>query len=151
MPNVAYPTSTDNPVQIHQPAAPTDTTVQAVAVLRSETYAKLEKTSVKTHCFSCSNEIYTRVRRTITMNGICWAVICCFCGFFCVISWLLGLLVLCMDGFKVYHHICPACNAVIGIYKPEMSRGIFFFLSFSAIVLQIFVMRLYFSRSGYRY
>ena len=149
MPNVADPTSTGNPVQIHQPAAPTYTTVQAVAVLRSVTVAKLEKTSVQTHCLSCSNEIHTRVHDELSDDGFCLAIICCFCG-----SCLLGLCVLCMDGFKAYHHVCPACNAVIGIYKPEMSCGmvcIFVILSILVIVLQIYVVMCYFIGIGYRY
>jgi len=147
MPNVAYPTSAGHPVQvvgpIHQPAPPTNKTVQVY----SGTAANLEKSSVQTHCNSCNNEIYTRVNDKISQNGICWAVTCCFCG-----SWVLSLLVLCMDAFKVYRHSCPACNAFIGEYIPQMSGGmacLLFFLSLLVIGLQIFVVMVYLNRSYY--
>ena len=147
MPNVAYPPSAGHPVQvvgtIHQPAPPTNKTVQVY----SGTVANLEKTSIQTHCNSCNNEIYTRVNDKISQNGICWAVTCCFCG-----SWLLSLLVLCMDAFKVYRHFCPACNAFIGEYSPKMSGGmicLLIFLSLLAIGLQIFVVMVYLNRSYY--
>jgi len=113
----------------------------------SGTVANLEKTSVQTHCNSCNNDIYTRVNDKISQNGICWAVTCCFCG-----SWLLSLLVLCMDAFKVYRHFCPACNAFIGEYSPKMSGGmicLLVFLSLLAIGLQIFVVMVYLNRSYY--
>ena len=145
MPNVAYPTSTGHPVQvvgsIHQPAPPTNKTVQVY----SATVASLEKTSVQTHCNCCNDEIYTRVNNKISKNGIWWAVICLFCG-----SWLLSLLVVCMDVFRVYRHFCPSCNALIGEYSPKMSGGmicLLIFLSLLAIglpILLVFVAMVYF-------
>merc|ERR1712226_224098 len=110
------------------------------------TQANLEKVSVQTRCNSCCNEIYTRVNDKVSQNGICWAVFCCFCG-----SWLLSLLVLCMDGFKVYRHFCPACNAFIGEYSPKMSGGsiaLLIFLSLLCVALQIFAV-MYFLGNRY--
>jgi len=134
MPNVAYHTT------VHHPAPPTNKIVQPYAA----TVAKLEKESVQTHCNSCNNEIYTRVEDKVSQNGICWAVTCCFCG-----SWLLSLLVLCMDAFKVFRHHCPACNAFIGEYNPKMSGGmacLLVFLSILVVGLQVFVIMMYFAR-----
>ena len=130
MPNVVYTTGMQ----------PTNKTV----VPFGATQANLEKVSVQTRCNSCCNEIYTRVNDKVSQNGICWAVLCCFCG-----SWLLSLLVLCMDGFKVYRHFCPVCNAFVGEYSPKMSGGtiaLLVFLSLICVALQIFVVMYYFGR-----
>ena len=127
MQNVAY-TAT-----VHQPIPPSGKTVQPY----SATTANLEKVSVQTHCNSCNNEIYTRVNDKVSQNGICWAILCCFCG-----SWLLSLFVFCLDGFKVYRHFCPACNVFIGEYSPKMSGGVIallFFLTILFVGLQIFL------------
>jgi len=139
MQNVAY-TAT-----VHQPMPPSGKTVQPY----SATIANLEKVSVQTHCNSCNNEIYTRVNDKVSQNGICWAILCCFCG-----SWLLSLFVLCLDGFKVYRHFCPACNVFIGEYSPKMSGGVIallFFLTILFVGLQIFVIMMYLNRSSYGY
>merc|ERR1712018_498016 len=80
-----------------------------------------------------------------SQNGKCWAILCCFCG-----SWLLSLFVLCLDGFKVYRHFCPACNVFIGEYSPKMSGGVIALLVFLTILfvgLQAFVVFVYLNRS----
>merc|ERR1712179_7101 len=66
MPNVVYTTGMQ----------PTNKTV----VPFGATQANLEKVSVQTRCNSCCNEIYTRVNDKVSQNGICWAVLCFFCG-----------------------------------------------------------------------
>ena len=96
---------------------------------------ELGKESVKVRCNYCSNEMFTRVDSKISSNGMAWALLCLFCG-----SWLLSLLVLCMDGFREFLHYCPSCNALIGVYKPTFSGGLvclLVMLSFLVIGLQI--------------
>ena len=137
VPNVAYPTSTGNPEQIHQPAVPTIITVQSYSTI----VANLEKTSVQTHCRKCNNEIFTRVINNYLLNGICLMIICCLCG-----SWILGLCVLRMDGFKEYCHFCPACNVLIGKYRPKVSGGslcLFIFFSILIIALEMYMIMIY--------
>ena len=97
----------------------------------------LEKVSVHTRCKTCRNEIYTRVEGKVSKNGIAWAILTC-----CFVSCFLSLLVLYLDGFKVYCHFCPSCNAFIGEYSPQMSTGMkvfLVFLSFLCVGLSIFV------------
>ena len=101
------------------------------------TTPKLEKLSVHTRCKSCRNEIYTRVGGKVSKNGIAWAILCCCFG-----SFLLSLLVFCLDGFKVYDHFCPSCNSFIGEYSPQMStrmKVLLVFLSLLCVGLIIFV------------
>ena len=91
---------------------------------------KLEKDSVKVRCMNCSAEQFTRVDSKISSNGIAWAVLCCFCG-----SWLLSLLVLCMEGFREFIHYCPSCNAIVGTYTPTFSGGLMCLLVFLSILV----------------
>merc|ERR1719334_2950475 len=134
----AYSIDTRDPVtDVHQLVPPTNKIVQPC----SATVTDFEKTSVKTHCKICNTEVNTRVNEKTSQKGICWAITCCFFG-----SWLLSLLVLCMDAFKVYRHCCPSCNAVIGEYHPEMSGKmicLLVFLSLLAIGLEIMVITIY--------
>ena len=90
---------------------------------------KWDKVSVQTRCQYCSNRIYTRVEGKVSQNGIGWAILCCFFG-----NILLSLLVFCLDGFKVYRHFCPSCNAFIAEYSPEMSCGIKVLLTFLSLL-----------------
>ena len=89
----------------------------------------LKKASILTRCISCRNDIYTRVEGKVSQNGIGWALLCC-----CVGSILLSLFVFCLDGFKVYRHYCPFCNALIGEYSPEMSTGMKVLLVFLSLL-----------------
>ena len=89
-----------------------------------------EKDSLSVPCNNCSLELFTRVERKVSSNGMAWALLCCFCG-----SWLLSLLVLCVDGFREFHHYCSACNSLLGMYRPTFSGGMVFFL---VLVFQMF-------------
>ena len=111
---------------VYQPTHPSGTTIH----LYSPIIAPLEKVSVKTHCNGCNNEIYTRVNDEVSEDGMCWAILCCVSG-----NWILGLLVLCLDGSNVYRHFCPACNRFIGEYRPEMSGGAIALLFFLTILI----------------
>ena len=93
------------------------------------TTPNLEKVSVHTRCKTCRNEIYTRVEGKVSQNGIAWAILCCCFG-----SFLLSLLVFCLDGFKVYRHFCPSCNAFIGEFSPQMSTGMKILLAFLSLL-----------------
>ena len=145
MEDSAYPIDAGDPVTaVHQPVPPTNKIVQQY----SATVTDFEKTSVQIYCKICNAEINTQVNVKTSQKGICWAITCCFCG-----SWLLSLLVLCMDGFKVYRHLCPSCNAVIGEYHPKMSRKmirLLVSLSILVIGLQIYtILHLLLNRNNY--
>merc|ERR1712080_247232 len=91
----------------------------------------LEKYSANVHCSYCSNNIFTRVERKISSNGMAWAILCFFCG-----SWCLCLLVFCVDRFREFIHYCSVCNSLLGTYKPKFSGGyvcLLIFLSFIII------------------
>ena len=107
-------------VTIHHPLQPNNTTVQ----IYSGILYNLGKESVQIHCNSCNKEINTKVNGKVSSNGIIWALLCCCCGG----PLSLWPLVLCLDGFKIYGHSCPTCNAFIGNYKPSMSGGMTCFL-----------------------
>ena len=107
-------------VTIHHPLQPNNTTVQ----IYSGILYNLGKESVQIHCNSCNKEINTKVNGKVSSNGIIWATLCCCCGG----PLSLWPLVLCLDGFKIYRHSCPTCNAFIGNYKPSMSGGMACFL-----------------------
>ena len=92
--------------------------VEFRGVIDSSANTELKTESVMVNCKQCKRENFTKVENKVHSNGIAWAIICCCCG-----SWLLSLLVLCMDGFKEFTHYCPSCNAVIGIYKPKFHGG----------------------------
>ena len=136
MQNVAYTT------RVHQPTQPLSQTVQPFAASTTR-----EKVSVPFHCNSCNNEIYTRVNKKVSQRGIFWVILCCFSGIFCVWGFcLLSLFVLCLDGFKVYRHFCPACNVFIGEYSPKMSGGaiaLLVFLPFLFVGLQVLAVMMY--------
>ena len=96
---------------------------------------KLEKLSVQTKCRTCNNEIYTRVEEECLERTNCTGcddhcfdnaydckgiIVAIFC--FCLFSIICSLIQMCKgekDGSKVYRHFCPACNALIGEYKPK--------------------------------
>ena len=90
----------------------------------------LEKVTVHTRCKACRNEIDTRVEGKVSKKGIAWAILTC-----CFVNCFLSLLVLYLDGFKVYRHFCPSCNAFIGEYSPQMSTGMKVFLVFLSLFL----------------
>ena len=80
---------------------------------------ELQKHSVRARCPKCFTEQFTRVNSKVSSGGVTWAILCCCFG-----SWLLSLLVLCMDGFREFIHYCPACNSIMGIYRPKFSGGL---------------------------
>ena len=107
------------------------------------TYEKsqLGKFSAQTNCTSCNLHVTTNVDKKLSSGGWTWAILCCCCG-----SWLLSLLVLCMDNFWDYIHYCPRCTKKIATYSPEMSCGIkclLVFASIGIIALQIFIVVIY--------
>ena len=105
-------------VTIHQPLQPNNTTVQ----IYSGISYNLGKESVQIHCSSCNKEINTKVNGKVPRYRKTQAILCCFCDL------PLSLYVFCSDGFKIYRHSCPTCNASIGEYKPSMSGRMSCFL-----------------------
>jgi len=98
---------------------------------------EIGKDSVMVRCSNCQRDNFTRVESKVSSNGMLWAILCCCFG-----SWLLSLLVLCMEGFREFFHYCPSCNSVIAIYKPKFSSGLICLLvlmSVGIIALQILV------------
>ena len=71
---------------------------------------------IKRRCTKCSIEQFTRVDSKVSDNGWGWAILSCCFG-----CQLLSLLVLFVDGFRVYTHYCPSCNNVLGTYKSTFS------------------------------
>ena len=99
------------------------------------------KDPVRTKCQNCFAEIFTRVDNRITSGGKLWAIFCCCFG-----SWLLSLMVFCVDGFREFIHLCPSCNRYIATYKPKFSGGAIVglvFMSFLVVALQILVVLFY--------
>ena len=90
--------------------------VEFKGVTNSSTNIELKTDSVMVNCKQCRRENFTKVESKVHSDGKAWAILCCCCG-----SWLLSLLVFCMDGFREFSHYCPSCNAVIGTYKPKFS------------------------------
>ena len=101
----------------------------------------LEKNPVQVRCTNCRRDNYTRVENKISGNGMAWAIICCCFG-----SWLLSLLVLCVDGFREFLHFCPSCNSMVGTYKPKFSGGficVLILLTIGVVALQILIIMFY--------
>ena len=92
--------------------------VEFNGVTNSSNNSELKTDSVMVKCKQCRRENFTKVESKVHSDGIAWAILCCCCG-----SWLLSLLVICMNGFREFSHYCPSCNAVIGTYKPKFSGG----------------------------
>ena len=104
--------------------------------------AKLEKHSVRIACSNCQMENFTRVKGKISGNGMMWAICCCCFG-----SWLLSLLVLCMDVFREFTHYCPSCNSIAGKYRPPLSGGLiclFILIAVGVIASEILFFALFF-------
>ena len=80
---------------------------------------EIGKNSVMVRCSNCQRDNFSRVESKVSSNGMVWAILCCCFG-----SWLLSLLVLCMEGFREFLHYCPSCNSIIAIYKPKFSSGL---------------------------
>ena len=78
--------------------------------------AEIGRESVLVRCNNCHRDNFSRVESKVSSNGVAWAIICCCFG-----SWLLSLLVLCMEGFREFDHFCPSCNSIIATYKPKFS------------------------------
>ena len=99
------------------------------------------KDPVRTKCQNCFAEIFTRVDNRITSGGKFWAIFCCCFG-----SWLLSLMVFCVEGFREFIHLCPSCNRYIATYKPKFSGGAIVglvFMSFLVVALQILFVLFY--------
>ena len=98
---------------------------------------EIGKDSVMVHCSNCRRNNFSRVESKVSSNGMVWAILCCCFG-----SWLLSLLVLCMEGFREFSHYCTSCNSLIAIYKPKFSSGLICLLvlmTVAIIALQIVV------------
>ena len=99
--------------------------------------SKLGKDPVRRRCNNCRMTQFTRVDSGVSANGKVWATLCCI-----FLSWILSLLVLCMDGFREYRHYCPSCNVLLGTYAPKFSAGqiiLLVLLTCVFITLAIFV------------
>ena len=77
------------------------------------------KFPVNATCNNCHKTGMTRVESKIGNHGWIWAIVCYFC-----FSFLLSLLVLCIDAFKEFIHYCPSCNSRIAVYKPPFTGGV---------------------------
>ena len=98
-------------------------------------------------CNNCWVNQSSRVSSKISRKGWIWIILCFFAG-----GWPLIYLVSCMDGFKIFHHYCPSCNANLGIYKPTFSSRqkctlviltlLSILLSLSALIALVFYCKL---------
>ena len=103
----------------------------------SYTNIKLEKFPAIVNCTNCNLQVTTNVDKKVTGNGWIWAILCCCFG-----SWVLSLLVMCMDIFWKFIHYCPRCSNKLAEYSPPASLGLKFLLvilSFGVVVLQFYV------------
>merc|ERR1712198_658687 len=78
------------------------------------TYAKLEKFPGVTNCTNCNLEVTTNVDKKLSGGGWTWAILCCCFG-----SWILSILVMCMDVFWKFIHYCPRCSKKLAEYRPK--------------------------------
>uniref|UniRef100_A0A1B0FLU0 LITAF domain-containing protein n=1 Tax=Glossina morsitans morsitans TaxID=37546 RepID=A0A1B0FLU0_GLOMM len=62
-------------------------------------------------CPSCRADIVTTVQHTPNFRTHCWAALLCL-----FVCWPCVCVPYCMDSCQSAHHICPNCNAQIGIY-----------------------------------
>ena len=102
----------------------------------------LQKFPAVTNCFNCNLLVTTYVDKSLSGEGWTWVILCCCCG-----SWIISLLVLCMDVFSEYIHYCPRCSKILAIYKPGKNLRIitiFSLLSIGIIGLQLFLIFYYF-------
>ena len=101
------------------------------------TYAKLEKFSAVTNCTNCNLEVTTNVDKKLSGGGWTWAILCCCFG-----SWILSLLVMCMDIFWKFIHYCPRCSNKLAEYRPTSSIGmkiLLILLSIGVVALQCLI------------
>ena len=80
------------------------------------TKSRLEKFPAITNCFNCNLQVNTNVEKKVSSGGWTWAILCCCFG-----SWLLSLLVLCLDCFHEWVHYCPRCSQLLATYTPSAS------------------------------
>ena len=101
------------------------------------TYAKLEKFPGVTNCSNCNLQVTTNVDKKLSGGGWTWAILCCCFG-----SWMLSLLVMCMDIFWKFIHYCPRCSNKLAEYRPTSSIGMKFLLillSIAVVALQCYI------------
>ena len=104
-------------------------------------HQKNRKDSVMVRCSNCHRDSFSRVESKVSSDGMVWAILCCCFG-----SWLLSLLVLCMEGFREFRHYCTSCNSLIATYKPKFSSGLICLLvlmTVAIIALQIVLIIFY--------
>ena len=89
---------------------------------------ELEKHSAATTCSNCHSQVNTNVEDKVSGGGWIWALLCCLCG-----SWLLSLLVKCMDCFREWNHYCPRCNTKLATYSPSASSGVIALLALATV------------------
>uniref|UniRef100_A0A1A9X4Y8 LITAF domain-containing protein n=1 Tax=Glossina brevipalpis TaxID=37001 RepID=A0A1A9X4Y8_9MUSC len=63
-------------------------------------------------CPTCRADIVTTVQHIPNCRTHCWAAILCL-----FVCWPCVCLPYCMNSCQSAHHICPNCNAQIGIYE----------------------------------
>ena len=105
---------------------------------------QLGKFPALTNCNNCNLHVTTNVDKKLSSGGWTWAILCCCFG-----SWLLSLLILCMDNFWDYIHYCPRCTKKLATYSPAMSvwvKCLLVFASLGLIALQIFIVLFYLSQ-----
>ena len=99
----------------------------------------LGKDPVKKRCKNCWILQSTRVVSTTNKYGWIWFCLCFCCG---IIP--LSCLIYCMDGFRIYHHCCPSCNAYLGSYKPKFStRHRIFLLVLTLLTIAFLITLIY--------
>ena len=99
---------------------------------------KFEKFPAVTNCPNCNLQVTTNVDKKLSGGGWTWAILCCCCG-----SWLLSLLVLCMDVFWKFIHYCPRCSNKLAEYNPKSSCGmklLLVLISIGIVALQFFIL-----------
>ena len=100
-----------------------------------ETQPEFKKVSVRTRCGNCFADQYTRVDSHISSEGWLWAFLC-----FCFGSWIISIVILCMDAFKEWDHVCSSCHRYLATYKPKLTGGniaTLVLLTICLIVLQV--------------
>jgi len=103
--------------------------------------SQLNKFPGLTNCHNCKLQVSSNVEKKLSSGGWAWAILCCCCG-----SWLLSLLVLCMDCFSDYIHYCPRCMNKLAIYSTEASLGtkcLLTLASIGVIALQVVIIVVY--------
>ena len=88
-------------------------------------------------CRLSHSAMVTHVEKRTTGGGRAWACICCLCG-----TWLLSLLVLCMDCFQKWYHHCSKCGRYVGKYSPTstpMTKMLLIIASIAVVALEGFL------------